>query len=205
MTVEYNGENSPVFRPDDWTTILNGSLASSVLARRIAMNQTWLAVQDVEAANFLTDSAGQLVPFPSYAQTEIWMPPFSQYVELWFLCERNGKATAPAYQSIQVQCPDTGDAKVSTLVFAGSDPTGKANWSGSNEARWVVFKGIAGASPSPTNDPMALKCVSTPVNAWTNVRVRYASSNDSGIGGDVKFFTAFYRVVPREGSLQSWA
>lgn len=92
MAVEYIGENALVFQEDEPTYVSNGALAASSIFRRIAMNQTWLAVQDTDAINFFTAFGAQATPnltTPNYLYLTIRMPPFSQYVEFWFLAMRD--------------------------------------------------------------------------------------------------------------------
>jgi len=205
MAVEYNGENAHSYQNDEYSYVLNGALASSSIFRKIAMNQTWLAVQDSEAMNFFTSTAGQTPAMPTYLATRIRMPPFAQYVEFWFLCERNGASTGAPYSYIELNAVESFDQKTLNVIFGGSNPTGKgAAWEGSREARWVMFTGTVGGAGT-ANDPLALKTVNTAVNTWTDVNVTVAVSDHSGIGGDVRIFTGFYRVIPATGPLPSWA
>jgi hypothetical protein len=205
MAVEYYGENAKTFQDDDWTYILNGSLASSSIFRKIAMNQTWLAVHDAEAMNFFTSTAGQTPAIPVYSAVSIRMPPFAQYVEFWFLCERNADDAASPYAWIGLGAVESGDSKVANMVFGGSNPAGKgAAWEGSREARWVVFTGTTGGTGG-TEDPLAVKTVATPVNTWSEVNVTIGVSDTTGLGGDIRIFTGYYRVLPATGPLPSWA
>lgn len=205
MPFEYNGENAQSYQNDEWSYVLNGALASSTTFRKIAMNQTWLAVQDTEAMNFFTSTAGQSPTIPTYNAIRILMAPFSQYVEFWFLCERNGDDTGQPYVYIELNSAETGNIRRQSLVFGGSNPTGKGvTWEGSREARWIMFMGTVGGAGG-NDDALALKVINTPVNTWTEVNVTFAVSDLTGIGGDIRIFTGFYRVLPVTGPLPSWA
>lgn len=192
MTVAYFGKNTGVFFEDDATMVRNGTVASAELFSRIANNQTWLAVQDVDAANFLSDTYG-LSPTSGEITLNVMLSPFSQYADFWFLAIRDSdNLAANAYEYIEIN--GGGQTQRATTIPAGSNSSGKTHWGSIREARWVVFQGTQGDGTS--NAGLSLKLRANPDPTWLKVAVTVQVSSTK-----VKLFSGAYQVQSPKGSL----
>lgn len=192
MTVAYFGKNTGTFFEDDPANIKNGGMATSSLFSKIANNQTWLAVQDVEACNFLTDTYG-LSPTSEELTVQVLLSPFSRYVDFWFLAMRDGDdLAANAFEFIEISCAT--DTQRTTAIPAGANSTGKTHGGSVREARWVVFGGTLGDGTA--NSGLALKCRANPDPTWVQVPVTIKVSSSK-----VKIFSGALHVQPPRGAL----
>jgi hypothetical protein len=199
MSVAYFGLNSGFFIDQDPEDVRNGTLASASLFSKIANNQTWLATQDVEGHNFLSDTYG-ISPRTS-AGTEltihVLLAPFSQYVEFWFKAMRDGDdAASLAYEYIEIA--GNSEVRRTSAIPAGSNSTGKTHWGSIREARWVVFSGTRDLATPDSGQALKLRAAPSP--SWEVVPVTIKVSSDK-----VKLFTGAYRVMPAIGSLPIYA
>lgn len=196
MAVEYTGKNVLTYKQEDYRVIKNGTTNTSELMIRTTNNQTWLAVQDVPACNFLNSASGAVWNSVD-GRCLVRVPPFVTHVEMWFLCKRDDVTSATQLPYVEIESTNTGLISRNNLVLGGSDSTGKGGIENElTAAMWLMFSGIAVESGSIA--PRALKVrSSTDMNTWIEDTIKFRTSTD------MLLYTGFWRAIPTDGPLIS--
>ncbi len=203
----------PTFQIQTPSQVANGSLCTGSLVSTISDNQMWLHSQDVPFINFYTkpshsDGGGVVGELPGiqgtpdYAfMTKFRIPPFVEYMEIWFWLASAFDEVVGTPPQVIVTCDETGDIVYLTLIEAGSNVAGKGTTLRENEAAWVGLTGVPDESlTEPTELSGRALMVSegyngeTRLNEWQEITITVTVPDSV-----VQIFTAACRAIPSRG------